>query len=169
MDSQTSITWGAWSLNQAWVAGEQDEGVAATNSAIIGSTPFQSSLFMTYFTVLKATHQLMAPGQTHVHRFKFSPNKVLAGEEFKNCTGNIKGFTIYTMMVISGVPCDNNAGTVSTNDARIDWVTRKSYRFKTIATASNVLNVANNLTQLTAVNQNEMNVESGGAVTFTHI
>ena len=124
---------------------------------------------MTYFKVLKATHQLMAPGQTHVHRLKFKPNKVLAGEEFNNSSANIKGFTTYTMMVISGVPCDNNAGTVSTNDARIDWVTRKSYRFKTIATASNVLNVANNLTQLTAGTENTMNVESGVAVTYSKV
>ena len=38
------------------------------NNAYLGSTPFQSPQFMTYFKVLKATHQLMAPGQPHVHR-----------------------------------------------------------------------------------------------------
>ena len=68
LDSQSAIAWGAWAPNQAWAVGEQDESVAATNSSIIGSTPFQSSLFTTYFKVFKATHQLMAPGQTHVHR-----------------------------------------------------------------------------------------------------
>ena len=73
------------------------------------------------------------------------------------------------MMVISGVPCDNNTGTVSTNDARIDYVARKSYRFKTIVTASNVLNVANNLTQLTPGTENTMNVESGVAVTYSKV
>ena len=71
------------------------------------------------------------------------------------------------MMVISGVPCDNNAGTVTTNDARIDWVTRKSYRFKTVATASNILNSANNLTTLTVGSENTMNVDTGAAVTFS--
>ena len=58
---------------------------------------------MTYFFVLKASHQLMAPGQTHVHLLKFKPNKVLAGEEFTNYSANIKVFTIYTTMDISGV------------------------------------------------------------------
>ena len=111
----------------------------------------------------------MAPGQTHVHRLKFKPNKVLAGEEYTNSSVNIKGFTIYTMIVISGVPCDNNAGTVSANDGRIDWVTRKSYRFKTIATASNVENVTNNLTALTAENENTMSVDTGAAVTFRKV
>ena len=108
----------------------------------------------------------MAPGQTHVHPFKFKPNKVLAGEEYNNSSANIKGFTVYTMMVISGVPCDNNAGTASTSSGQIDYVTRKSYRFKTIATASNVLNVANNLTTLTAVNQNVMNVDTDATQTY---
>ena len=37
----------------------------------------------------------MAPGQTHVHRIKLQPNRVLAGEEQINSNGNIKGFTIY--------------------------------------------------------------------------
>ena len=166
LDSQTAITWGNWSPNQAWSAGEQDEGAAATNCSVIGSTPFQSSVFTTYFKVLKATHQLMAPGQTHVHRFKFSPNKILAGEEYNNSSANIKGFTIYTMMVISGVPCDNNAGTVSTSSGRIDYVTRKSYRFKTIATASNVLNIANNLTTLASTAQNTMNVDTDATQTY---
>ena len=166
LDSQTALTWGAWAPNQAWVSGEQDEGAAATNSSVIGSTPFQSSLFTTYFKVLKATHQLMAPGQTHVHRLKFKPNKVLAGEEYNNSSANIKGFTIYTMMVISGVPCDNNAGTVSTSSGRIDYVTRKSYRFKTIATASNVLNAVNNLTTLSATAQNTMNVDTDATTTY---
>ena len=67
LDSQTNLTWGSWAPNIVWSTGEQNEGVAATNATIIGSTPFQSSQFMTYFKVLKAPHQLMAPGQTHSH------------------------------------------------------------------------------------------------------
>ena len=118
------------SLHVAWSFGEQDEGVASNNASVLGSTPFQSSQFTTYFKVLKATHQLMAPGNTHVHR-------------------NIKGFTIYTMMVISGTPVDNTAGTVSTSDARIDYFLRKSYRFLSMLAFSNVLTTANNLPVLT--------------------
>ena len=43
LDSQLPSTWGAWAPNQAWVAGEQDEGAAATKSSVIGYTPFQSA------------------------------------------------------------------------------------------------------------------------------
>ena len=125
------------------MSGEQDEGAAATDCRAIGSAPFQSSRFTTYFKILKTTHQLIAPGQTHVHRIKFTPNKVLAGEEYANSSGNIKDFTIYTMMVISGTPVDNTAGTVSTSDARIDYFLRKSYRFLSMLAFSNVLIAAN--------------------------
>ena len=151
------------------VTGEHNEGVAATNATIIGSTPFQSSQFTTYFKVLKATHQLLAPGQTHVHRIKFTPNRVLNGEEEVNSNGNIKGFTIYTMMVIYSTPCDNNASTVLTCDSKISWVTRKSYRFKSILASSNKLDVANNLAVLTRATENQMNVDAGTAITNSFV
>ena len=51
----------------------------------------------------------------------------------------------------------------------VDWIRRNSYRFKTIATASNVLNVANNLTTLTVANENTMNVDTSTAVTFSKV
>ena len=131
--------------------------------------PFQSSQFTTYFKVLKATHQLLAPGQTHVHRIKFTPNRVLNGEEEVNSNGNIRGFTIYTMMVIYGTPCDNNASTVSTCDSKISWVTRKLYRFKSVLASSNKLDVANNLAVLTRATENQMNVDSATAITNSYV
>ena len=75
IDSQTSLNWGVWAPTYAWQLGEQDEGSAALNATIIGSTPFQASLFTTYFKVLKATHQLMAPGQTHVRALCHVPTE----------------------------------------------------------------------------------------------
>ena len=111
----------------------------------------------------------MSPGQSNVYRFKYSPNRVLAGEEYTNSSGNIKGFTIYTMMVIFGVPVDNNAMTCSTSNAKIDFVTRKSYRFKAIAPASTNLNSANNLAVMFAATENTMNVDTGAAVTYSAV
>ena len=171
IDSQTALNTGPWMPSTAWSVGEYNETVgSAANNTVIGSTPFQSSQFTTYFKVLKATHQLMAPGQTHVHRFKFTPNRVLLGEEEQINNGNIKGLTIYTMMVISGVPCDNNATTdVSTSDGKIDFVTRKSYRFKTILDDCVRLTAANNLSIIPAAQESVMNVESGAAVTFSKV
>ena len=121
--------------NMPWSMGGQEEGVASTNAAVLDSTTFQSFLFTTYFKVLKATHQLMAPGETHFHQIKFQPNKVLLGERYNYATVNIKGLTVYTMPVIYGCPVNNNAPTgytVSTSDAKVNFVTRKSYRYKEI-------------------------------------
>ena len=106
----------------------------------------------------------MAPGQTHVHRFKFT------GEEQSNSCGNIKGLTMYTMMVISGVSCDNNATTdVSISDIKIDYVTRKSYRFKTILDDCLRLTSINNLPVISAAQEAVMNVDTGAATTFSKV
>ena len=102
----------------------------------------------------------MAPGQTHVHRIKFTPNRILNGEEQNNNNGNIKGLTVYTMLVISGVPCDNNTTTdVSTSDGKIDFVTRKSYCFKTILDDCVRLTAVNNLSVIPAAQESVMNVD----------
>ena len=59
--------------------------------------------------------------------------------------------------------------TVSTSDAKIDFVARKSYRFKSILDFSQKLAAVNNLTTLTAANENTMNVENGVAVTYIKV
>ena len=44
----------------------------------------------------------MAEGQTHVHRIKFTPNKVLNHELDITSTANIKGLTVYQMIISHG-------------------------------------------------------------------
>ena len=166
LDSQTAISWGPTNPTVAWDTGYQDAGATLANAKNLGSTPFQSPLFTDYFKVLKATHILMAPGQTHVHRIKFSPNKLLHGEVHKYSNANHKGLTCYQMMVISGCPCDNNSTTVSTADAKIDYVSKKVYRFKNIVDDSIKLTATNNITAITAATENIMNVDTGAATTF---
>ena len=81
---------------------------------------------------------------------------------------NFKGYTIYTMMVISRTPVNNNASTgyaVSSCDAKLDFVTRKSYIFKNNLDFSNKLAAANNLTTLTQVNEHAKNVDQAVDIT----
>ena len=115
---------------------------------------FQSPMFVQYFKVLKATHILMAPGQTHCHQIKFSPNKLLQGETYKNNNANRKGLTCYQIMVIQGCPVDNNAAIVSTSHCKVDYVSRKVYRFKTI---------------LYDCSKNTMNVDTGAGITESNV
>ena len=74
------------------------------------------------------------------------------------------------MMVISGVPCDNNATTdVSTSDRKIDYVTRKSYHFKTILDDCSHLTSVNNLPVICAAQEAVMNVDTGAATTYSKV
>ena len=56
-----------------------DEGGNVLQSQV-GVLPFSSRLFTMYHNICKVTHVIMAEGQTHVHRIKFSPNQVLNKE-----------------------------------------------------------------------------------------
>ena len=55
-----------------------DEGAILMTQ--VGVLPFSCRLFTQYHKVCKVTHLIMSEGQTHVHRIRFSPNKVLNKE-----------------------------------------------------------------------------------------
>ena len=59
----------------------------------VGTLPFASRIFTQYFKVCKVTHLSMSEGQTHVHRIRFSPNRILNQELETLSTGNIKALT----------------------------------------------------------------------------
>ena len=72
------------------------------------------------------------------------------------------------MMVISGVPCDNNATTdVSTSDRKIDYVTRKSYHFKTILDDCLRLTSVKKLPVISAAQEAVMRVDADAAITYS--
>ena len=76
------------------------------------------------------------------------------------------------MMVISGTMVDNNATTgyaVSTGDAKINYVTRKSYTYKVDLDYSNRLFTANNLTTLTQANEHTMSVDAAVDITNSKV
>ena len=70
------------------------------------------------------------------------------------------------MMAVVGAPVDKGGTVISTCDAKIDFFTRKSYWFKSLLDFSNKLTPANNLTVLTPVTENQMNVDTSAAVIF---
>ena len=74
------------------------------------------------------------------------------------------------MLVISGVPCDNNVTTdVSTSDGKINYVTRKSYRFKTILDDCLRLTSVNKCPAISAAQEAVMNVDTGTATTYSKV
>ena len=112
---------------------------------------------------------MLASGQTHVHKIKFSPNKVLSGEAINSNTGNIKGLACYIIMVIQGIPVNNGAQFVSTSDCRVDFITRKVHRFKTLLDNCAKMTATNNLAVLTQATENTMNVDTATAITNASI
>ena len=87
----------------------------------------------------------MTASQNQCHRIKFSPINLLSGKVYKNNSGNMKGLTCYTMMVIRGCPVDTNIITAATSDCKIDFDTMKVYRLKTILDDCSKLNAVHNL------------------------
>ena len=77
----------------AFTLGLADEGTYTPSN--VGVLPFSSRIFTQYFKVCKVTHLLMSEGQTHVHRIRFSPNRILNQELETLSVGNIEGLTCY--------------------------------------------------------------------------
>ena len=68
----------------------------------------------------------MSDEQTHVHRIKFTPNKVLSKELEITRTANIKGLTLYQMIISHGTPSDPSSTAVTTCPGKLDWVVKNS-------------------------------------------
>ena len=87
----------------------------------------------------------MAEGQTHVHRIKFSPNKVLNKELDITSSANIRGFTLYQMIISHGTPSDPSSTAVMTCPGKLDWVVKKQYGYKWSSQYITMCYGANNL------------------------
>lgn len=147
----------------AWADSYGDQGATDSNYTIVGTTPFSSLLFTTYFKVLKATHVLMSQGQSHVHRIKFSPNKVLNAEMTQYTTGSFKGLTCFQMIVAYGMPYNDvtTKTQVSTGSVALDVVVRKQYRYTFIDDVTTNYYVVNSLPGAFTVNENIMDIGTG--------
>ena len=87
----------------------------------------------------------MSEGQTHVHRIKFSPNKVINIELDIISTANIKGLTLYQMIICHGTPSDPNSNAVTTCPGTLDYVVKKQYGYKWLYDYIVGMNCTNNL------------------------
>lgn len=120
------------SPKNSWDDGINDEiaGGGANNSQFVGSMPFASEKFCHFFNIKKITTVNLAPGQMHVHRVKYSPNKILTNELLSQ--GNVvyfKGLSLNHMMVQYGQPVLDNSGGVTTEATKILCVSKWSYEF----------------------------------------
>ena len=135
-----------------------DEGGTITKEQV-GVLPFSCRVFTQFFKICKVTHLVMAEGQTHVHRIKFTPNKILNKEIDIISSANVKGLTLYQMIISHGTPSDPNSNAVTTCPGKLDYVVKKQYGYKWNAQiVSNVY--GNNNLPITA-GQHTMDIGSG--------
>ena len=106
-----------------------DEGNYVTKEQV-GVLPFACRVFTQYHKICKVTHLLMSEGQTHVHRIKFTPNKVLSKELDIISSANLKGLTLYQLVICHGTPSDPSSNAVTTCNGKIDYVVKKQYSYK---------------------------------------
>ena len=64
---------------------------------------------------------ILAEGQTHVHRINFKPNKYMSKEIEILDNANIRGLTMYQLIVCYACPSDPRSNAVTTSNCKIDW------------------------------------------------
>lgn len=149
----------------AWQNSYSDEGGSNANYSVIGATPFSSDLFTQFFKVVKVTHITLGQGQSHTHRIKYTPNRLVDGELINYNTNGLKQLTCFTMAVAYGMPYNDSTtkSQVSTGATAIDFVVRKQYQYTWQQDLDTTFSVSNNLVTSFTVGEDIMNEATGTA------
>ena len=111
-------------------SGETDEGGNGTTFDVIGCLPFSSDAFCQFYNVKKVTHITLDQGKNHVHRVRYTPNRVMSQEVQMRCEYSMAKFTCYTLIIAHGLPSNDitSKAVVSTGAVKLDIVTKIMYR-----------------------------------------
>lgn len=94
--------------------------------------PFASKLFNQFWKVKKVTHVDLAQGRSHEHILKFKANRIMDTERTSS-SAILGGLTMYTMIVLRGMPgCISGGSTVTLAQAQVAVAGRISYKFRYI-------------------------------------
>lgn len=101
----------------------QQVGTNGTYVTVPGQSPFIAKQFTSFFKVVSTRKFTLGPGQTHRHRVTFAPNKLMSQELDYPGGGNIKGLTIFTMVVFHGAPITTSTNQDVCSSASIELLT----------------------------------------------
>lgn len=104
--------------SSSWDIGLSSQGLGGGSNTVVGQTPFGSEMFCRFFTIVKITNVVLAPGQTHYHKVIYHPNKMIFNDLIQQ--GNvtmIKDITMGQMTVVYGAPTVTAVGTGVTTEA----------------------------------------------------
>lgn len=155
------------SPQQAVYDGLNDESDATfgfgTAKVPIGMNPTQSALFNQYYRVKQHSRIILAQGQSHSHTVYVKPMRVFNSEVLSEASISVKGLSMWTMIVVSGLP-QNDSTTktqVSTGNCALDIVTTKTIKYTWSSDTNNSYFYTNNLPNAFTVGENIVNIGSG--------
>lgn len=131
-------------------------GVTSTpTSMFVGSRPYQSALFNTYFKVKKKVRVVLDPGATHRHNYSHTPNRYIDTSRVStsSVTTAKRGLTTSVLLVVHGEPVNavgtqGSADVVSSGPAKIDFVWTETYTYKYIQGNVRTLAVVDSLSKI---------------------
>lgn len=130
-------------------------GVNAGNSVapglnyheIIGSSPYDSQMFNTYFKTVKRTHVMLASGASHRHQALIKINKLVnQSVSASDYIRGVKGVTHFVMILVRGIAgftADSTIGTASRVTLNTIFTQRVKYSY--VQDVNNTLTYDDNL------------------------
>lgn len=153
----------------AWNAGYSDgtSGVGGMSSTFVGAHPNQSERFKADWKILKTTKFMLAPGAQHMHTVQGKGNRVFTDEKVQNSQYFIKGWTIYSFIVVYGGPADSGTASsvVSTGSTKLIWTVDQMMSYKVMEQNSPAINQYNVL-PTTIATETEMDEANGSSITY---
>ena len=135
----------------AWEDGlTQGSGLSLVTADVPQSKPFDSSLFKQSWKVLRTTKIHMASGANHRHIFRHKVNGIVPISTSDNYSvdTNMKGYTLSTLVVVSGMPVDStkgeSVGTVTIAPAKLIWTWAENTQTRLVGLKTRKLHFENN-------------------------
>jgi hypothetical protein len=147
--------------DQAWAQGNVDE--SSTNAyTFLGSTPWQSEAFNQYYEVKQVTNVVLGAGQTHVHKVRLNPRRLVNSAYAQYTPYGFRDLTYFCMIEFHGSPANDTTTQtqVSIGAGAVNVIVDQEHTFKIIAKQTPTISSAVGL--LTAFTIGEQVVNTGG-------
>lgn len=147
--SPTSNPYEAWRYGVSDQTSTSPDLTAWTN---VSSLPTDSKLFNDYFRVIKRSHIGLVAGATHRHSVILKTNRIIDSAVVGRCSGDLAGYSVYTLLVINGQPASIKTETtpiVTTATTALDVVNSRRFKYSYVQDNTVIWNVQDNLSTLT--------------------
>ena len=127
-------------LPSAWSQGSKDESGTGSfdYSTQLGVEPTSSQTFNAFYKIKQQTRIILGAGQSHTHYVNIKPNKWIDGELVQNGTNYLAGYTMYTLILVSGMPYNDltTQTQVSSGQCNLDIVMTKQHKYYVLQNAT---------------------------------